>query len=180
MTQRSTIRQTAEGMIRNYGANAKLQALRIASKYAADADPVPQELWMAVHKEIEVIQIQGPQSSRDRHYITGVRRYHQERQALSSVVIANLNGERVHRMAISNEHNHGGQQGSTKHGNLDHEETKAGSGSIEIPKDSSNAKKPGGEDFSEKKQQERGGDPDNASETTGGSESGGEDKGAKV
>jgi len=180
VTQGNAIRHTAEGMIRNYGANAKLQALRIASKYTTDADLVPQELWTAVHKEIEVIQSQGCRTTKDRHYITSVRRYHEERRVLRSFVIANLIGERVHQVAISNEHKHGGQQGSTQHGNLDREETKDGSRSIEGPKDSSNAEKPGGENFSEEKQQDRGGDPDNSSQTTGGSESGGEDKGAKV
>ena len=76
-------------------------------------------------------------------------------------------------------HTHGGQQGRTQSGEADREETKVGKTSMDARKNSAKTEQRSGEDFSEKDEQQKGGDPDNPSETTGGSESGGEDKGAK-
>lgn len=77
------------------------------------------------------------------------------------------------------QHSHGGQQGSTQDGGTDPEETKVGNNSMESKKGSGKTEQRSGEDFSEQEGQQKAGDPDNLSETTGGSESGGEDKGAK-
>jgi hypothetical protein len=81
-------------------------------------------------------------------------------------------------MTNPNPHTHGGQQGRTQSGEADSEETKVGNNSMDARKDSGKTEQRSGEDFSEKDEQQKG-DPDNPSETTGGSESGGEDKGAK-
>ena len=80
-------------------------------------------------------------------------------------------------MENSNEQqSHCGQQGSTQDGGIDLEETKIGNNSLEASKSSGKTEQRSGEDFSKKEEQEKGGDPDNLSETTGGNQSGGEDK----
>jgi hypothetical protein len=72
----------------------------------------------------------------------------------------------------------GGQQGSTKNGDTDPEETKVGGNKMEARKTGKSEQRRG-EAFEEKDEQQRGGDADNASEYTGATETGSEDKGAK-
>jgi hypothetical protein len=82
-------------------------------------------------------------------------------------------------MTNPNGHSQGGQQGSTKHGGNDPEETKVGNNSMTKQRASGKSEERSGEDFSEQADQQKDGDPDNPSETTGATESGEEDKGAK-
>jgi hypothetical protein len=77
------------------------------------------------------------------------------------------------------QHSHGGQQGSAQDGGTDPEETKVGNNSMDASKGSGKTEQRSGDNFSEKEGQQKGGDPDNPSETTGATESGAEDKGAK-
>ena len=72
----------------------------------------------------------------------------------------------------------GGQQGSTKNGDTDPEETKVGGSKMEA-RQTGKVENRQGQAIEEKDEQQRGGDADNSNEYTGATESGSEDKGAK-
>jgi hypothetical protein len=78
------------------------------------------------------------------------------------------------------QHSRGGQQGSTHDGGKDPEETKVGNNSMDASKGTDKTARRSAEDFSHKQEQQKRGDPENPSETTGATESGAEDKGAKA
>ena len=91
-------------------------------------------------------------------------------------MIGNNQGSTVHDQ--QRKQPQGGQQGSTKNGDTDPEETKVGGSKMEATK-TGNVEKRQDKAIEEKDEQQRGGDADNPSEYTGATESGSEDKGAK-
>ena len=78
----------------------------------------------------------------------------------------------------SQRHKGVGQHGTAPDGGTDPEETRTGANAMESPKSSGGAERRKGEDFGKDKSQPDG-DADNPSETTGATEAGNEDHGAK-
>ena len=54
----ANIRHTAEGMIRNFGADALKEAERVARRYPKERDAAGWKVWLAVAEQIRAIQLQ--------------------------------------------------------------------------------------------------------------------------